>query len=107
PLITENCGDIDPTVYIDDDGQAYLHWGNPNLCYVKVNQDMISQQGSVQHVPMTTESFGTRTGTGDDQHATTYEEGPWFYKRGDLYYLVFAAGPATHPQPPLTGPPPP
>ena len=24
PLVTENCGDIDPTVYIDDDGQAYL-----------------------------------------------------------------------------------
>jgi arabinoxylan arabinofuranohydrolase len=22
-------GDIDPTVFIDDDGQAYLYWGNP------------------------------------------------------------------------------
>lgn len=91
PLITENCGDIDPTVYIDDDGQAYLYWGNPSLCYVKLNEDMISYQGSVVHVPMTTASFGTRTG--DASRATTYEEGPWFYKRGSLYYLVFAAGP--------------
>ena len=27
PLV-EN-GEIDPTVFIDDDGQAYLYWGNP------------------------------------------------------------------------------
>jgi hypothetical protein len=107
PLITENCGDIDPTVFIDNDGQAYLYWGNPNLCYVELNEDMISYEGSVEHVPMTTQSFGTRTG--DDQRATTYEEGPWFYKRADRYYLVFAAGPisehigyATSPGP--TGP---
>jgi len=90
PLITENCGDIDPTVFIDDDDQAYLYWGNPNLCYVRLNADMISYQGPIVHVPMTTASFGTRS---DTERPTTYEEGPWFYKRNDLYYLVFAAGP--------------
>jgi arabinoxylan arabinofuranohydrolase len=90
PLITDNCGDIDPTVYVDDDGQAYLYWGNPNLCYVRLNQDMISYQGSVVRVPMTTASFGTRSNT---ERPTTYEEGPWLYKRNSLYYLVFAAGP--------------
>lgn len=90
PLITEGCGDIDPTVFIDDDGQAYLYWGNPNLCYVKLNEDMLSYEGSVVHVPMTTASFGTRSNT---ERPTTYEEGPWLYKRGALYYLVFAAGP--------------
>ena len=40
PLV-EN-GEIDPTVFIDDDGQAYLYWGNPNLWYVRLNADMIS-----------------------------------------------------------------
>lgn len=105
PLITENCGDIDPTVFIDGD-QAYLYWGNPNLCYVKLNPDMISYEGSVVRVPMTTASFGVRS---NGERPTTYEEGPWFYKRENRYYLVFAAGPisehigyATSPGP--TGP---
>jgi arabinoxylan arabinofuranohydrolase len=31
PLVYTGTGDIDPTVFIDDDGQAYLYWGNPNL----------------------------------------------------------------------------
>jgi arabinoxylan arabinofuranohydrolase len=90
PLVTSDCGDIDPTVFIDDDEQAYLYWGNPNLCYVKLNADMTSYSGSVVHVPMTTASFGKRSNT---DRPTTYEEGPWFYKRGTRYYMVFAAGP--------------
>lgn len=40
PLVENSA--IDPTVYIDDNGQAYLYWGNPRLWYVKLNQDMIS-----------------------------------------------------------------
>src|SRR3954447_7686009 len=32
PLIQN--AEIDPTVYIDDDGQAYLFYGNPHLWYV-------------------------------------------------------------------------
>jgi beta-xylosidase len=60
PLLASDCGTIDPTVFIDDDGQAYLYWGNPNLCYVKLKADMISYQGSVVHVPMTTASFGVQ-----------------------------------------------
>ncbi|WP_438006911.1 glycoside hydrolase family 43 protein [Sorangium sp. So ce321] len=90
PMITANCGDIDPTVFIDDDGQAYLYWGNPNLCYVKLNEDMISYQGSVVRVPMTAESFGERTGS--TERPTLYEEGPWLYKRDGLYYLAYPAG---------------
>lgn len=83
-------GDIDPTVFIDEDGQAYLYWGNPYLWYVKLNEDMISVSGPVVDVPLTVEGFGKRT---KDDRPTSYEEGPWFYKRKGLYYLVFAAGP--------------
>jgi len=90
PLVFTGTGDIDPTVFIDDDGQAYLYWGNPNLWYVKLNQDMISYSGSPVQIPLTTESFGVRT---DTDRPTQYEEGPWFYKRNGLYYMVFAAGP--------------
>ena len=83
-------GYIDPTVYIDDDGQAYLYWGNPNLWYVKLNQDMISYSGGINQIPLTTASFGARSNT---DRPTSYEEGPWFYKRNNLYYMVFAGGP--------------
>ncbi|MFG1865874.1 family 43 glycosylhydrolase [Microbispora bryophytorum] len=87
PLV-EN-GEIDPTVYIDDNGQAYLYWGNPNLWYVKLNSDMTSYSGSPTKVNLTTSGFGSRSG--DANRPTLFEEGPWFYKRGSLYYMVFAA----------------
>jgi hypothetical protein len=52
PLVTAGCsggtGDIDPTVFIDDDGQAYLYFGRSVPGYVKLNSDMISYTGSVQ-----------------------------------------------------------
>ena len=87
PLVQN--GEIDPTVFIDTDGQAYLYWGNPNLWYVKLNADMISYSGSPTQIPLTTQGFGTRPGSTD--RPTLYEEGPWVYKRGSLYYNVFAA----------------
>jgi arabinoxylan arabinofuranohydrolase len=76
PLIANNgAQDIDPTVFIDDDGQAYLYWGNGNLYYVKLNQDMISYSGSIVQV---------------SPKPSSYVEGPWFYKRDGLYYMVYA-----------------
>lgn len=91
PLVETGTGDIDPTVYIDDDGQAYLYWGNPHLWYVKLNEDMISYDETVGivQVPLTEESFGKRDG--NPERTTLYEEGPWFYKRNELYYMVYAA----------------
>jgi arabinoxylan arabinofuranohydrolase len=87
PLIQN--AEIDPTVYIDDDGQAYLFYGNPHLWYVRLNADMISYSGSPTQIPLSTAGFGSRTG--DANRPTLYEEGPWFYKRNGLYYMVFAA----------------
>jgi hypothetical protein len=91
PLAETGKGDIDPTVFIDDDGQAYLYWGNPYLWYVKLNEDMISYDETVGivQVPLTEESFGKRIGNAE--RATLYEEGPWFYKRNGIYYMVYAA----------------
>jgi arabinoxylan arabinofuranohydrolase len=87
PLVSN--GQIDPTVFIDDDGQAYLYWGNPDLWYVKLNSDMISYSGQPTKIPLTTAGFGTRTGNAS--RPTLFEEGPWVYKRNGLYYNVFAA----------------
>ncbi|MFD2034743.1 glycoside hydrolase family 43 protein [Belliella marina] len=91
PLISNSMADIDPTVFVDDDGQAYLMWGNPVCYHVKLNEDMISLDGEVDQFPNTIESFGKRNAD-DSKRPTTYEEGPWLYKRNDLYYLLFAAG---------------
>jgi hypothetical protein len=75
PLINGKYDSIDPTVYIDDDGQAYLYWGNPHLWYVKLNKDMISFSGDP--VMCATPAH--------------YQEGPWFYKRTGHYYMAFAS----------------
>ncbi|MBN1757826.1 MAG: family 43 glycosylhydrolase [Chitinispirillaceae bacterium] len=72
---------LDPTVFIDDDGQAYLYWGN-NVCYwVKLNNDMISYTGSISCIAQTDAAvFGP-----------DFEEAPWVYKRNSLYYLIYAS----------------
>ncbi|ONI91286.1 glycoside hydrolase [Saccharothrix sp. ALI-22-I] len=87
PLV-EN-GEIDPAAFIDDNGEAYLYWGNPNLWYVRLNADMISFSGSPTRIPLTAAGFGARTG--NPSRPTLYEEAPWVYKRNGLYYNVFAA----------------
>lgn len=66
--------DIDPTVFIDDDGQAYLYWGNGSCKWVKLKSNMTELDG-----PITT--FKPKN----------YIEGPWLYKRNGWYYLVYAS----------------
>ena len=90
PLVHSGAGDIDPTVYIDDDNQAYLYWGNPYLKFVKLNENMISFIGEINTVPLTQEGFSVRNG--DPKRSSQYEEGPWLYKRNSLYYLLYPAG---------------
>ena len=85
PLAGPNWDYIDPTVFIDDN-QAYLFWGNPSLYYVKLNEDMISYDGEVTKTDMTQDAFGPGA-----EGRSLYTEGPWFYKRGELYYMVYAA----------------
>lgn len=66
--------DIDPTVFIDDDGQAYLYWGNKSCKYVKLSSNMLELDGPISVVPL-----------------ENFEEAPWLYKRNGIYYLVYAA----------------
>jgi hypothetical protein len=81
PLVRDNMtnngkvwDDIDPTVMIDDDGQAYLSWGNP-ICYLaKLKPNMIEIDGAIQQIT-----------------PPNYAEGPWLYKRNSLYYLAYPA----------------
>ena len=76
PLINKANGYIDPSALVDDDGQAYLYFGNPNAWYVKLNKDMISYSGEVVQA---------------DGKPRNYQEGPWIYKRNGHYYLAYAS----------------
>ena len=77
PLVWDqsNWYDIDPSVYTDDDGQAYMYWGNPHTYWAKLGNDMTSLTSGVTKLP----------------HIPNYQEGPWFYKRNGHYYLGFAS----------------
>ncbi len=94
---------IDPTVMIDDDGQAWLMWGNPRVYYLKLNPDMISYDGQVGTIPMTEASFGSPAMSEREKgkkYKDSYVEGPWLMKaphsklnkKQNKYYLLYAAG---------------
>lgn len=65
--------DLDPTVFIDDDGQAYLYWGNTVCYYAKLKENMIEFDGPIHTVDL-----------------PEFTEAPWIHKRGDWYYLSYA-----------------
>lgn len=74
--------DLDPTAFVDDDGQAYMFWGNNALYWVKLNDDMISYSGEINALDIFDKSaFGP-----------DFEEGPWVYKRNGLYYMHYPSG---------------
>jgi hypothetical protein len=85
PLCGPDWNYIDPTVIIDDDGQAWLMFGNPKCYYVKLKEDMVTLDGQIRQFDMNEQQFGKSS------KGTTYGEGPWIYKRNNLYYLVWAS----------------
>lgn len=82
PLITDSMtpdshrpnADIDPTVLIDDDGTAWIAWGNGDCYIAKLKENMVELDGEIIHL-------GLRN----------YSEGPWLFKRNGIYYNVYAA----------------
>ncbi len=62
--LAEGGGFIDPSVMIDDDGKAYLFWGNhggdPGMWYAELKENMIEFAGEIKPVPglLDAEAFG-------------------------------------------------
>ena len=85
---------IDPTVMIDDNGQAYLFYGNNMLWYAKLTKSMTAITGGEIEVKTKDEkAFGPYKGYNDDgTPKTNFEEASWIYKRNGKYYLEYAAG---------------
>ncbi|GAA2130461.1 family 43 glycosylhydrolase [Glycomyces algeriensis] len=81
PLISDSTPNssalnIDPTVFIDDDGQIYMYWGSywqPRMA--RLNQNMTSLAG-----PVTT-----------PQGLTEFWEAPWMFERDGTYYMAYAS----------------
>lgn len=67
--------DIDPTVFIDDDGQAYMYWGNTFCYYVKLHENMIDTVGPIVRV----------------DGLPRFTEAPFIHKHRRWYYLSYAS----------------
>jgi beta-xylosidase len=65
--------DIDPTVFVDDDGQAWLYWGNTVLKAVKLKANMTELDGPIQVVK-----------------AEHFTEAAYLHKRKGTYYLSYS-----------------
>lgn len=90
---------IDPTVFIDNDGSAYLFWGNKGCWYGKLGKDMVSFENGYKEVPgfrdpkcFGPESMKMNWSKGHEEMMVGYEEGPWVSRRGDIYYITYPAG---------------
>lgn len=70
---------IDPQVFIDDDGQAYYFWGQFSGKGAKLNPDMKTLDWSSYRDGLVTE----------DGHF--FHEGSYVFKRGEWYYYTYAA----------------
>lgn len=66
---------IDPAVFIDDDGQAYIVWGNRECYYAKLKENMTEIDGNVKQISL-----------------KDFTEAPWVHKRDGKYYLTYATG---------------
>lgn len=65
---------IDPSVFIDDDEQAYLYWGNGVAHAVPLHEDMVSFD------PDRVRSWTP----------TAFREAAWVHRRADTYYLSWS-----------------
>ena len=81
--------DIDPTVFVDDDGQAYLYWGNSTLHYALLNEDMISLK-DLNGDGKITEGADIFSRIEIKDRPMGFGEAPWLYKAKGKYYLVDA-----------------
>ena len=73
---------IDPGVFIDDDGQAYIYWAEKGIHGARLKTSMTALDSEDQLLLPNTEG--------------AYKEGPFMLKRDGTYYLTYALqdGPA-------------
>lgn len=90
-------GMIDPQVFIDSDGTPYLFIGGSQRCfYAKMNKDMVSLAEPLKCLTANNSSDRNKDAFKDVYNALpSYHEGPWVFKRGNLYYMTYPGGNTT------------
>ena len=68
---------IDPAIYQDEEGNAWIYWGNRRCFMAKLKPNMIEIDGEVKDI--------TPAGS-------NFTEAPWLHKYNGKYYLTFAQG---------------
>ena len=69
---------IDPSIFVDDDGQAYLFWGQWHVRGAKLSKDMLSIEGAVHDSLLTYKTH-------------FFNEGSSVRKRNGIYYLIYGS----------------
>jgi GH43 family beta-xylosidase len=75
PLPIKNVRGIDPNVFIDKDGQAYLYWSQGNIFGAKLKENMLELDAD----PVTLQELPSKG----------LKEGPYLFERKGIYYLTY------------------
>jgi hypothetical protein len=76
---------IDPTVYVDDDGKAYMHYGSfGRVVHVNLGDDMISVSGKMKEIDLGCISAS--------DNKRCFFESAYLTKRNGKWYEIYAAG---------------
>lgn len=68
---------IDPAIFIDDDGQPWITWGNRECYIAKLKDNMIEIDGEIKQIKF--------------NEAHPFTEAPWIHKYNGKYYLTYAS----------------
>lgn len=75
PAAIKGVRGIDPNVFIDKDGQAYLYWSAGNIYGARLKENMVELASEV----FTLKELPTKG----------LKEGPYLFERNGIYYLTF------------------
>ena len=75
PTPIKNVHGIDPNVFIDKDGQAYLYWAGGNIYAAKLKENMLELASD----PVILKDLPTKG----------LKEGPYLFERNGIYYLTY------------------
>lgn len=63
---------IDPTVLVDNTGQAWMFWGKGRCFYTRLKENMIETEGEIHTVSL-----------------PSFSEGAWLHEHNGWYYLLY------------------
>ena len=72
PVAKDNKANLDPTVIIDDDGHAYIFWGNGTCYFARLKANMLEIDGPISVVDL-----------------PGFTEGAHIHKRNGWFYLAY------------------